>query len=150
MENQETKPKTLRDIVASRKIRKGEPARITRDGAYWIIKTDINACGGDGIGQSPPIENTYLTVRRYRSGEMRAYLSIEWYHQHDGDSKVITRADDVLDASTIEELIQLIKSHKIVIEYGDPLPVVVTAEGGCRLRLEYSEMIYMLPAPDEV
>jgi hypothetical protein len=144
--------KTLKQICIERKVRKGESAAVTADGAYWLaVDTIINSGGGDGIGQSAADVSYGLKIRHYRSGEIRAYLTRHTWHQNDGNHTDKTRADDLLDCTTIEELRAAIARHEISSDYCEPRPCSVSAH-----HLEHNlipdlpEMVLQVAAPDEI
>jgi hypothetical protein len=145
--------KTVRDIITNRHIRKGQSTGITSDGAFWIADTgdrdnNLSCGGGDGIGESAEDVGWYINIRHYRNGEVRCYLSRETWHQNEGTRICKTRADDILDAVTIEEVIQLIRSHKI--DNGYERSVVQLSDEGCdRLRKYLPELPESIPSPDE-
>ena len=143
---------TLRDIITDRKTRKGQAAKITRDGAYWETAIEINSEGGDGIGQAVSNITWYIEVRHYRAGDLRAYINRHSWHQNSGTRDLRTRADDLLECQTIEDLIQVAESHEVV-DRNDPCGYreEVRVSDRCRERLpdDLPEMAVSLPAPDE-
>ena len=145
-----TTTKTLRDIIIARKTRKGEADNITKDGAYWETAINLQNGGGNGIGNNGSSVTHYLEVRHYRNGELRGYLNRHLWHQNDGTTHQRTRADNLLDCSTIEELIQTAKKHKIESVYDDSYEIEISNEGEKRLCEGLPEMPASEPAPDEV
>jgi hypothetical protein len=145
-----TKMKTLKEIIIDRKTRKGPATKITKDGAYWETSVCILRDGGDGIGQSSAQIHIYLEIRHYRNEEVRGYINRNFFHQNDGETDNRTRADDVLEATNIEDLIRIIKGHKISSDYGDAWNVETSSQGEDRLRKEIPEMPASEPAPDEI
>ena len=138
--------KTLKEIAIARKSRNGPAARITHDGAYWLAAEPLIASGGgDGVGQNSAHSKYYLDIRHYRSGDLRAYISCHSWHQNDGDTVERTRADDCLEAPTIEDLIACIMGHQIS-DYDDMRDHHIYRD---ELIKEFLEMAISLPAPDE-
>lgn len=142
--------KTLKDIAIERKSRKGAARATTPDGAYWLpIRVKLMAAGGDGIGQSAASHQYYLTVRHYRSGDVRAYVEDEGYHQNNGSWTVRTRCSEVLDATNHEELLIALKKSHFDPDDGEPYRVRVSELGEARLEKEIPELPDSPPAPDE-
>lgn len=141
--------KTLKEIAIDRKARKGESSAITADGAYWLpVNILVSNGGGDGIGCNSPDIDQFLQVRHYRGGEVRCYITRETWHQNHGTHTTRTRADDVLNCETVEDIISTCKRHKFSGDYEDD-PVLITDAGEERLAKELPEMTVSLPAPDE-
>ena len=143
--------KTLREIAIARKSRKGPADKITQDGAYWLaVEIEIDSGGGGGIGQSGAQVSYLLQVRHYRSGDIRAYITRKTWHQNDGGNNRRTRADDLLDCSTIEDLITAMQQHEIESDYCENYKIAVSGYGHKTMITNLSELPESLPAPDEV
>ncbi len=136
--------KTVKEIVIDRKIRKGPARKITKDGAYWEVSTCIRSHGGDGFGQNSSDLKDWMDIRHYRSGEIRGYITMEIWHQNDGTNFERTRADDLLDCATIEDIIQAVSGHLI-----NDTPCGVSAYGRDQLILEFPELPLAEKSPDD-
>jgi len=149
--NDQIKPLTLRHVALARKARKGPATKITKDGAYWdAIRVKIGNSGGDGIGQSSANVDTYLIVRHYRSGELRAYCERRAWHQNYATNVVRVRCDQVLDLTTIEDLVVTLRGLEFAPDYGVNMPVEVSDFGIDRLVADLEALPASIPAPDEV
>jgi len=109
---------TLKDLIISLKSRKGESTGTTKRGAYWRVAepVKIRTYGGDGIGQSAPNHKHLLEFRHFRTGEVRAIIHIVSYHQngsYSGGGDAWHDVSDILDCSTIEDVIVALKGQKI-------------------------------------
>lgn len=109
---------TLKDLIIARKYRKGESAGTTKRGAYWRVAKPIRirSYGGDGIGQSAPDCEHLLEFRHFRSGEVRAIIHIDCYHQngsYSGGGDSWHDVSEILDFTTIEDVIVVLKGQKI-------------------------------------
>jgi hypothetical protein len=142
---------TLKDILVSRRIRKGPPYQVTPDGEYWLLRIKLNRTGGDGAGQSAGVATFYLDLRHYRSGKTRAYVTREASHEAKiGIATVRTRADNVLLATSIEQIMVALQQPKIAGE-----PVTVATEPACKgggesvLKIALPELPWRQPSPDE-
>jgi hypothetical protein len=143
--------KTLKDIIVDRKTRKGESTRITKDGAYWETAILFAAEGGDGIGQASSDVSWYLEIRHYRDGHLRGYVNRHTWHQNDGDTNNRTRSDDVLNCTTIEELIVTMQHHVISYDWGrEDTPIEVRDWGRGKLAEGLPEIPESEKAPDEI
>jgi len=143
--------KTLKEIAIARKSRKGPADKITQDGAYWLaVEIEIDSGGGGGIGQSGAQVSYLLQVRHYRDGDIRAYITRKTWHQNDGGNNRRTRADDLLDCSTIEELITAMQQHEIESDYCENYKIAVSDYGHKTMITNLPELPESLPAPDEV
>lgn len=144
---------TLKNIIEAMKIRKGPAHGTTKRGAFWTPSKDrYIAClrwtGGDGIGQSSPDVHFYLEIRHFRSGEMRAIVVRDAYHQNGeyaGAGKSVTDVTPVLDAQTAEDALVVLKgirtqSGESVVDVGKDLVAVLVGLG----------LPDAMPAPDEV
>lgn len=142
--------KTLKEIIVERKCRKGAADGTTKDGAYWIpVSCKIDCAGGDGIGQNSASISWWLTIRHYRSGEVRAYLVCKSWHQNTGTEREKVRADAVLDCTTIEDLVIAIKKHAITDEYnGESVQVDVDNHFLPEIAKAIPELPESVPGPD--
>jgi hypothetical protein len=110
--------KTLKEIVIDRKCRKGIAAGTTKRGAFWLACEPIKtrAAGGDGIGLNAPRVIYDLQLRHFRSGEVRAVIRRDSWHQ-DGSNGATSQdwgdANAVLDCSTIEEVVVALKGTSL-------------------------------------
>jgi hypothetical protein len=144
--------KTLKEIIVERKCRKGTPAGTTKRGAYWLACEPITtrASGSDGVGQNPPRVIYELHLRHFRSGEVRAVIHRNVWHQSGSQSAVgqdWADANAVVDCSTIEEVVVALKGISL-----NDSPVVedylISREIAKRLR--ELGLPDSAPAPDEV
>lgn len=144
--------KTLKEIIAGLKIRKGTAHGTNKHGAFWTISGDdffarIRRTGGDGIGQSTPDVSYYLDFRHFRNGEISAMVYRDAWHQNGaycGAGKTWQNVSEVLEAQTIEQVVVILKGIEI-----DGSPVcgsnpVDLIESLRKLGLPEAE-----PAPDE-
>lgn len=112
--------KTLKSLIIDRKIRKGTAHGTTKRGAYWTLADKPNEyfailrrSGGDGIGQSAPDVTHGLELRHFRSGEVRAVIVRDAYHQNGSYSSGGTSYHDasaILDCVTVEDVIVALKA----------------------------------------
>ncbi len=110
--------KTLKELIADRKCRKGAAAGTTKRGAYWLAcePIKIRSYGGDGIGQSAPDIDHHLELRHYRSGEIRAMVCRNARHQNSGTSTRYSPAE-LLDCTTSEQVIVALKGSQVECGY---------------------------------
>jgi hypothetical protein len=142
---------TLREILVSRRIRKGPPYQVTPDGEYWLLRIKLNRIRGDSRDQGIGVVTHYLDLRHYRSGAVRAYVTREaWHEAKIGIATVRTRADNVLNATTIEEIVVAVQQHRVAGEQ-----VTVATDPACKgggesvLKIALPELPWRRPSPDE-
>ena len=140
---------TLKQIIIDRKTRKGESTKITKDGAYWQTSVKFDGGGGDGIGCSGAEVGWYLEVRHYRDGHLRAYINRYTWHQNEGSTNTRTRADDLLECRTQEELIANMQKHSISDDYRGNEPVEVGGWGRGKIAKALPELPDSEKSPDE-
>lgn len=97
-------------MIVATKCRRGPSAAITKRGAYWLAcePVKIRRAGGDGIGQSGADVTFSLELRHYRSGETRAMVKRDAWHQngsYSGGGTTWIDASEILGAPTIEDVI---------------------------------------------
>ena len=102
--------KTLKEIVEDCHCRKGKSDGITKRGAYWLACDPIvcRQSGGTGCGQSSPEVTYYLQIRHYRSGEVRALVHRDAWHQngiYSGAGDIYTSVPEIAAATTVEKVI---------------------------------------------
>lgn len=112
--NRSQNMKTLKDLLIARKIRKGTAHGTTKRGAFWLLEgkdraTKIRRAGGHGIGNNSSDVTYWLDLRHYRSGEVSAVVDVESWHQNYGLKHHYIRANEVLNCSTVEEVIVTLK-----------------------------------------
>jgi len=97
---------TLKDLIIATKSRKGPAAGTDKRGAYWLVREiRIRSYGGDGIGQNASNIRNYLQLKHYRSGEVRAVVIQNSWHQNYGDNTSWHGVNGILDSTTVEEVI---------------------------------------------
>ena len=137
---------TLKDLVIAQKCRKGPSDGTTKRGAYWqCAEVQIRSYGGDGIGQSAASVKHVLLLRHFRSGEVRAVIHRDVYHQNGGED-TWHPANEILDCTTIEDVIVQLKS----MNCGEAAAYNKWGENALYDALTELGMIESLPAPDEV
>jgi len=101
--------KSLKDLIIEQKARKGPASGTDKRGAYWIVKAiTTRSAGGDGIGQSAPSLNYDLQLRHYRSGDVRAMIERDAWHQngsYGGGGTSWHGVGGILECTTAEEVI---------------------------------------------
>jgi hypothetical protein len=143
--------KTLKELVEAQKCRHGFAAGTTKAGAYWLSgKVTLRRCGGDGVGQSGSDVEYFLALRHYRSGEVRAVVQCETWHQNDGTNNQYVTQKALLDCLTVEDVIVELKKGAAFSGDGGRETVYSDSHEN-----ELSEMLTGLglpvaaPAPDE-
>lgn len=142
--------KTLKELVIESKCRRGPADGTDKRGAFWNGSvTKIRRSGGDGIGQSSADVTHTLHLKHYRSGEVRAVVKIDRYHQngsYSGGGTEWVGVSQILDCATVEEVITALinagseESGRLYSEYyEEELTQLLTGLG----------MVESLPAPDE-
>lgn len=144
--------KTLAQLVVGQRCRKGKAAGVTKSGSYWMAAQSdafdwIGGYGGDGIGNNGPAVKTFLELRHYRDGTVRAFVRRESWHQNTGDRIEYVNASRILPCTTIEDveaaLLGLTDSHE--------MPVYETYHRSSLLKvLSVFGMPESATAPDEV
>lgn len=104
--NRSQNMKTLKDLLIARKIRKGTAHGTTKRGAFWLLEGKDRATK---IRQDSSDLTYWLDLRHYRSGEVSAVVDVESWHQNYGLKHHYIRANEVLNCSTVEEVIVTLK-----------------------------------------
>jgi len=138
--------KTLNELIVSAKCRKGASAGTNKHGAFWFACEPIiiRRFGGDGIGETDANCVNYLQLRHYRDGSVKAVVNSYSWHQNHGHCDTYRTADNLLDRTTVEDVIVCFKnisdkgSHAYSDSRKNELTEALTALG----------MIEALPAPD--
>lgn len=106
--------KTLQECVESVKCRKGQATGTTKRGAYWLAcePIKIRSFGGDGIGNSAASCTHYLELRHYRTGEVRATIHADYWHQN-GAKPDVYQSAPILECTTVEQVIVALKGESI-------------------------------------
>lgn len=105
---------TLKDLIISKKCRKGPADGTTKRGAYWEVfdaPTCIRSFGGDGVGQNRSDRRNKLEFRHYRNGDVSAVVRFQSWHQNSGSSVDYQRVDSILGCATIEGVIISLKGE---------------------------------------
>jgi len=135
----------LKELVRARKCRKGNPYATTAQGAFWRPCEDIliRSFGGTGVGNSEPHRNTYLQLRNFRDGKVRASIKCETIHKDIGKEYTYCSVD-IDSCSTVEDVIVKLKgvSYKGMSVYSDRFKDNLTK------ALKVLGMIECLPGPD--
>jgi hypothetical protein len=141
--------KTLKDLIIALRCRRGTAAGTTKQGAYWLAHHPIliRSYGGDGIGSNPSQIEHLLELRHYRSGDVRAMIHKDTWHQNGAKPQgtPYTPADDVLEAQSVEEVIVALKGieFKDTAAYSDQYPKSIIE------ALQPMGLPISLPAPDD-
>ena len=113
-ENETTPRRTLGEILAARKARKGRAAGIDSLGAWWhatepgVVTT--RAWGGDGVGQSEPDMHATIGARHYRDGHIAVGVRVTRWHQDTGERVTWRPIAALWDSKTAEDVIHAIVS----------------------------------------
>ena len=149
--------KTLKDLIIDNKCRRGPADATTKRGAFWLcpgavdrgIAIKIRRAGGDGIGQSSPDVTYSIHLRHYRSGEVRAMVERDAYHQngsYSGGGTDWIDVSEILGATTIEEVVVA-----LLAAGGDAGPVYSKRYSGDLTKLLSGlGLPVCAPSPDEV
>jgi hypothetical protein len=107
--------KTLATLIAEKKCRKGAADGTTKKGAYWLATPPITLrdFGGDGIGNAAANQKVKLYLRHFRNGEVAAVLAWSSWHQNGGRDTVWQPCSELLDCTTIEDIVVVLKATKI-------------------------------------
>lgn len=144
--------KTLKELIADQKCRKGEAHAKTKDGAFWLAAPEVTlrSYGGDGIGNNGPDLTQHLQLRHYRSGEVKAIAHYHSWHQNYGSSDRYTTLD-ILDCTTVEDVIVVLLQTKMRAECGGDGDSVYTSfcEDKLTDALTSLGMVEALQSPDE-
>ena len=149
--------KTLKELVEAQKSRKGKSTGTTKRGAYWLVgdPLKIRSYGGDGIGQNSPDHKHFLELRHFRSGEVRATIQFESWHQngsYSGAGNSYHDVSEILNCTTVEDVIVALKSKTVRGRFvGDDVGVNVYSDSFADKlseRLTELGMVESLPAPD--
>ena len=107
--------RTLTQIIHATKCRKGKAAGTTKKGAFWLAcdEIKIRSWGGDGIGQSGADMDYLLQLRHFRNGETAASLHYHAWHQNDGTTHKYHTCPALLDCTTVEQIIVVLKGTQV-------------------------------------
>lgn len=137
---------TLKDLVVSKKCRKGKAAGITKNGAFWDAteKVMIRSYGGDGIGNNAPDWRHFLHLRHFRNGDVKAVVQVTGWHQN-GCDKDEYRTVDITSCTTVEDVVVALKNASAgsLSVYSDNFQPELTE---MLVKLGLAETV---PAPDE-
>jgi hypothetical protein len=144
--------KTLKEIVIDRKCRKGTAVGTTKHGAFWLACEPIKtrAAGGDGVGLNAPKVIYELHLRHFRTGEVRAVIRRDAWHQNGSNSGAGQDwgdANAVLDCRTIEEVVVALKGTSL---YDSPVIEDHFIARDVTARLRELDLPDAERAPDEV
>ena len=105
---------TLKELIVASKCRRGQSKGKTKSGAFWRA-ADIRtrSFGGDGIGNSGASQTVDLELRHFRDGDVKALLIWSSWHQNGGADDVHCDAGAILDCTTVEGVIAVLKGIKI-------------------------------------
>ncbi len=106
---------TLKDAIAAKRCRTGESYAITKKGAYWLASdpVKIRSFGGSGIGNDGCSQSVELQLRHYRDGTIDSVLFYSCWHQNGPDIERYQSVSDLLDCTTVEEVIVLLKGTRV-------------------------------------
>lgn len=150
------KMNTLKDLIISKKIRKGKAHGITKHGAFWTPSgandffVVLRSAGGDGIGQNAPDVTYYLDFRHYRNGQVSAKVCRKAWHQNGEYSGAGTSwldVSEILNAQSVEEVIAILKGKDLD---GSAIISDQYARNDLTPALIAFGLVESLPAPDEV
>lgn len=103
--------KTLKELIVAAKCRKGQSEGTTKQGAFWLAcePIEIRRYGGDGIGDASADCTNYLHLRHFRDGTVKAAVNFRSWHQNHGTNNTYRSCDNILDCTTIEDVIVCLK-----------------------------------------
>ena len=139
---QTNKMKTLKELIEAQRCRKGKSAGTTKQGAFWLVCAPIwiRSFGENGIGNNAPDYRNYLQLRHYRSGEIKAVVNSRAWHQNHGEENSYRSVPPILDCTTIEDVIVVLKDS--FDAYSDSFETELVAS------LSGLGMVESAPAPD--
>jgi len=105
----------MKNCIENSKCRRGTADGTTKSGAYWFAcdAIKLRCAGGDGIGQSGADITFWLELRHYRSGECRAVIHRNAWHQngcYGGGGDCYTQMPAILVCATVEDVIVALKA----------------------------------------
>ena len=105
--------KTVKEIIESKRLRKGPAHGITAAGAYWNTSKEnhfakLGATGGDGIGNNCGRGSWWLDFRHFRSGEIVPLVTMESWHQNYGTRTTEIACAGLLNCTTAEDVIAVL------------------------------------------
>lgn len=109
---------TLKELVVASRCRKGEAVGTTRRGAYWLACKPIliRSYGGDGVGNSAADVRHFLVLRHFRDGQVTSVIHYHWWHQNGGGPGDSYHAVDLLECTTVEQVICKLKGTRIDLD----------------------------------
>ena len=92
---------------------------------------------------------TFLIIRHYRSGELRAYIERTAWHENRGSSTLRTCCSDALGVTNHEDLLIVLRKAEFDTGHDMNIEVEISDRGIERLLKEIPELPAAPKAPDE-